>query len=182
MKPIHASLKTIALVLLFIKTAIGVLYILINTNDSLFIWYLKQPDHLGSVNAAISLVLVVFFAAYCYVRDYMAVFYGIVWISALVLLTLLYRYFNPGHITLNFEFVLFVVHALTILLSNARTNRWLRFYAIALIALWLMRAFNLYIFSMLGGLLPLIFIFMLMRDEKDNRIEQNDLLDDETNL
>jgi hypothetical protein len=177
MKPLNASLKTIALVLLLIKTAIGVFFMLVNTNAKVLMWYVGQPDYLATVNSVVSLVLVVFFAAYCYIRDYMAVFYGIVWIAGIVLLIFLYQLFNPGHLGINLSFVLFVVHALTILLSEARTNRWLRIYAIALIAFWLLRAFNFYAFAIVEGILPLLFVFMLMQETKNEKPGDTEILD-----
>jgi len=188
----NSSIKNAALSLIILQIGLGLFYFMMPYSVKLMDIYFSYETIFTVASNALRITLGVLFAYYCWNENYQIVFYGIVGLFLIALYSYLYRYNNAFRIseastffTINFNLIVIAAHGLTIIFSNAWSNKWLRIYTILLLStnilMVLMGVFQL---SMVHNLLmiaivftPAPFIFLILNQDNQKETEDRDILD-----
>jgi len=188
----NSTIKNAALALLILQISLGLFYFLIPYSVKLMDVYFSHETVFAVASNVLRITLGVLFAYYCWNENYQIVFYGIVGLFLIALYSYLYRYNNAFRIsenstffTINFNLILIVAHGLTIVFSNAWSNKWLRIYTILLLSTnILMTLMQLFHITMVYNLLmiaiiftPAPFVFLILNQDNKKEFEDKDILD-----
>ena len=185
------ALKVSLIVSLLTVISIQLFYIFMNQSVELMEWFLKSGFYLGYLTRILGIYLGISFLVYAYRKNYTAVFYGLLFIYGLTILQYLtYAFTGPaavGVMVINLSAVTGIAHALTILLSPARSNRYLLIYAILtlfttlavgnILRLEMYQLIN--IVQIIAAFTPVTFIFLVVDEFKKSKTKSTDDLVDQ---
>jgi hypothetical protein len=184
------ALKVSLIVSISLIIAIKLFYALMIYSQELMDWYFANGIYLGYLNRILVIYLSVAFAIYAFRKSYKAVYYGLLIIYALSILQYLsYVFTGPRSLdsfVINLVAVSGLTQALTILLSQARSNKYLMIYAILTLMTTLASGnlVNAELISLLNiiqlasAFIPVCFIYLIMEEFKVSRPDnKQDILD-----
>lgn len=196
--PMNAPALKIGLIIcLSFMMAIRFFYVVMNYNREMMTWFLVEGTFLEHLDKLVEFILGAAFIIYAYRKNYLPVFYGLVLIYGLMVFQYLTAaffghqfgfYFGQLSISsgINFGVLITIAHTFTILFTPARSNKYLLFYAVAILVVTLVMG-NLIrlemfwftqIIQMAMALIPVIFIFLVLDEfKKSSDKSAQDILD-----
>jgi len=171
--------------------SIQLFYVFMNQSVELMEWFFNSGFYLEYLTRILGIYLGLAFLVYAYRKNYTAVFYGLLFIYGLTILRyLMHAFTGPavmGVAVINLGAVTGIAHSLTILLSPARSNRYLLIYAILtlfttlafgnLLRLEIYQLIN--IIQIIAAFTPVTFIFLVVDEFKKSKTKSTDDLVDQ---
>lgn len=188
----NSAIKTSALAFIILQIGLSLFYFLVPYTTTLMDIYFSYESVFYAISNVVRIILGALFAYYCWKENYRIVFYGIIGLFIIVLFSYLYRSINEfevseasGYFTMKFNLLYIGAHGLTIIFSNAWSNKWLRIYVILLLSthilLTLMPQFLIipfYNFIMIATIFtPAPFIFLIQNETNEKQIDEPEILD-----
>lgn len=184
-------LKVTLMASLIAVITIQLFYLVMNQSIELMEWFFRSGFYLEYLNRILGIYLGLAFLVYAYRKNYKAVFYGLLAIYGLTILRyLMHAFTGPaamGVAVINLGAVVGIAHSLTILLSPARSNRYLTIYAILTLLTTL--AFGnllrlefyefVQIVRIIESFTPVVFIFLIVEEFKNSTAPSSDSLIDQ---
>ena len=170
----NPTIRLIAIVLLVLQVLLSLFLYSMFLSEAFSSFYTGNAKFFHYSALVLNACLGILFAWYCYIKEYFVVYYGILSIFLLLIIAS----FKPdlAIILLTFGHIIVIGHGVTILVTRARENLWLRAYAILVMAVNVIHVAK-DVTSLIQAVLPLLFVFMLLKESKHEKSSNADILD-----